>query len=240
LALINDASYQHKIWGSSSLHERSVLQYETENLLKFGEIKNYEHKIAQGVTGAKILEIEMQAYGVFKENKGSSANNEVLAYEVDKLFSFDLVPVTVLRTYKGKRGSFQLFMRNTTMGENYKGSVARSKIGKLRVFDFLLGGLDRHPENYLFDSKGKIIAIDHEQRSNALTKDIRIGHSVKYSEYWSGAVFLRTEDGRKLVSHLKKISNREIFQKLGPYLKIEHIQSLIKRKKALEDYLKRL
>ncbi len=235
LAEINDASYQYQIWDSESIYEKSQLQYEVERLLEYGETRNYDHKIGVGLTGAKVIQIEMQAYGVFKPNEDSwgdvaDASNEVLAYEVDKLFSFDLVPVTVFREHNGVKGSLQLFMKNSTMAKEYTDTVPTEKIGKLEVFDFLLGGFDRHKGNYIFDINGRLIAIDHGMRNK---KGIASFNTNSFTSE-NGINFLKTEEGRKLVSRLKEISNREIFHNFAPYLKVEHIHALIKRKSILE------
>jgi len=52
--------------------------------------------------------------GTFEANFSDSYKFEVAAYELDKLLGLGLVPPTVVRRFRGKAGSLELFIENAT------------------------------------------------------------------------------------------------------------------------------
>jgi len=104
---------------------------------------------------------------------------ERAAYIFDKIFSWGLVPPTVIRDIDGRVGSAQLFVEDAhlqadvppeELGDNFHKDKS-----KLNAFDFLIGNDDRNPRNYLI-KEGRIVAIDNGLTFQALTEN-------EYAEY---------------------------------------------------------
>jgi hypothetical protein len=87
---------------------------------------------------------------------------EVLAYEMDLLFGFGIVPVTVIAGQGKKIGSRQLWVD----GRSGRPGAAQTEdpigVAKIIVFDIICGNTDRHDGNFIYDDKRKKVwAIDN-------------------------------------------------------------------------------
>lgn len=104
---------------------------------------------------------------------------EMAAYLFDKIFSWGLVPPTVIRDIDGRVGSAQLFVEDAHLHADVSSDelsdMFRKDQSKLNAFDFLIGNDDRNPENYLI-KEGRIVAIDNGLTFQALTEN-------EYTEY---------------------------------------------------------
>jgi hypothetical protein len=107
---------------------------------------------------------------------------EILAYKIDTLLGFDVVPQTVEKKLNadfvnkmflkkkdiGTPASLQYFVQNAKtfddLGWNWDMFRKNTKKGdriRLAMFDFITGASDRHAKNFMRDDKGKIYAIDN-------------------------------------------------------------------------------
>ena len=129
-----------------------------EEILMSDEVKLTE-KLLEGAPGpVAFVEIKDDGAGIFKE---IGCKKERAAYIVDRLFGFNMVPPTVLRDIKGKRGSLQQFVPDTKFIVDIDAKeVPDQELMKLGLFDFFLGNFDRNPSNFLIKDR-KIFAIDH-------------------------------------------------------------------------------
>ena len=162
----------------------------------FGELshrpirKMDEHFFADSSTKVLRYELEDGSVGYFKPFTENSFNehdfrdysttslgasiNEVNAYRMAQLLGggfSDLVPETVLREIDGSLGTLQRevvsegeppssFHRNPQLREDYR---------KAAIFDFVIGNLDRHSDNFIYGFEGaaggrrryRIRLIDH-------------------------------------------------------------------------------
>ena len=126
--------------------------------------------------------------------------NEEMAYRLDKILGFGLVPPTITSnktTDKGVEfGSEQMIVENATFWndsnfnddffttpsrelENFK-----TRIEQMAVFDFLISNNDRHNENFMFDKNQNIFCIDNGLLSSESTDNyvfscaISIAHNL--------------------------------------------------------------
>lgn len=120
---------------------------------------------------------------VFKSTQ-YNFQNELLAYKVNRILGFDMVPPTIERTFH-ETGSLQLFVESKPVELHYSDFVTEGTKKHIRfiptgpmkprnanhlsfckqsVFDFLIANPDRSPDsgNYLIHESGNIISIDHE------------------------------------------------------------------------------
>jgi hypothetical protein len=124
----------------------------------------------------KYLDVSKQgiytlANGTREFNFTDRYHYERAAYLLDRELGLDMVPVAVLRRYRGKDGVLVAWVSDAVNGKGMpatlpgtkKAALARQK-SVMRLFDSLIYNIDRRPENYLFkESTGKLYMIDHSQ-----------------------------------------------------------------------------
>lgn len=128
-----------------------------------------EGKLLGGCIGdARFVKIRDDGGGVFKPHFGYKPerinfyiSRERAAYLISRFIGFDFVPPTVIKVVDGKEGSLQEFVENAQVGEEVRHEeIDQSERSKLKIFDSLIGNIDRKGDNYLVKG-GKIFAIDH-------------------------------------------------------------------------------
>jgi len=103
------------------------------------------------IRGIEVINPEVKYY-----------KREVLAYELDCLFGFKIVPITVIAKSPGSIGSRQLWVDGKGDSKFTAKRNDPEGVVKMIVFDIICGNTDRHRENYLYDSDSKKVwAIDH-------------------------------------------------------------------------------
>jgi hypothetical protein len=152
--------------------------------------------------------------------------SELAAYRLALLLGLDNVPPVVRR----KRGSLQIWIENATT------DAARRKAGEeprdpegfaqqlmdMVVFDNLIANTDRNPGNIIIDAHGKVWFID-QTRSFAGQEELR------YEDKIEGC-------SRQLWERLQGVSDEEIREVVGPYVK-NYMDSLLERRRLLVDAL---
>jgi hypothetical protein len=159
---------------------------------------------------------------------------EVAAYELDKLLGLNMVPVTVERTYNGKKGSLQLWVEDaiTEKARKEKNLQAldvkewNQQIFKVRVFDNLIYNIDRNLGNLLITSDWKIYMIDHSRCFKNLDILMHAGDMSSFS--------------RSLLDSLKKLDEKNVKEHCGKYLTGIEIKMMLKRRDQILELSKRL
>ena len=98
-----------------------------------------------------------------------SYQSEIAAYEMDKFLGLGMVPPTVERRIEGEGGSAQLWVenvkrwdaKNPVRGPDNRASALQSV--RLKMFDQLIGNIDRNQGNLLYDAEFHYILIDHSR-----------------------------------------------------------------------------
>lgn len=154
---------------------------------------------------------------------------EVAAYELDKLLSLNMVPVTVERRYKGRRGSLQLWVTGMLDSER---SAKKIKVPnparwnwqmyKVNIFDKLIYNIDRNPTNLLVTPDWQLVMIDHSRSFKSMGKVDKI----------EGIAFF----SRSLMMALEKIDKSLLEEKLGSWLTTQEIVTLAERHKSILDH----
>lgn len=94
---------------------------------------------------------------------------EIAAYALDKLLQLDMVPPSVERQLEGSRGAAQLWVEDATPPgrDAPPGGSDRTRwegqVGRMRVFDNLIGNRDRNQGNILRDAEWNLILLDHSR-----------------------------------------------------------------------------
>ncbi|HVS30078.1 MAG TPA: metallophosphoesterase [Thermoanaerobaculia bacterium] len=156
--------------------------------------------------------------------------SEIAAYELTRLLGLDTVPPAVPWQLKGRKGSLQLWIENASPGWHPSGTVQPSdpelwarEEDKMRVFDALIGNVDRHDGNVLVDQTGKIWWIDHS-RSFGRETDLIAPDSIKRCE-------------RKLWESLKAVDPKAVAERLAPYMSVKEVDALLERRQRLIDLI---
>jgi len=227
-----------------------------EEFLKTAEIVRFED-IPEGVTKPTRLFLkkgEVEASGAWKNPSGIRGGflegwrYEIAAYGLDKLLGLNMIPPTVEREFRGKKGSLMLWAdikmndlkrmeENILIPEAYAKHWERMKY-LLRAFDALVANEDRNQQNILYTEDWRMILIDHSRSFRA---------SKKFTERLvtgKNAIGNRPLPIRELprvfVEKVGALDFSSIKNAAGPYLKKNEIEAILVRKKLLLDEIAEL
>lgn len=151
---------------------------EFEEMLRTATITKVE-RIPIGVTRPRCAWVEdglpfkRMAWKPLKPGKYQgfyeSYQSEIAAYELDKFLGLGMVPPTVERKIEGDVGSAQLWVenvkrwdaKNPVQGPDQRASALQSV--RLKMFDELIGNIDRNQGNLLYDVEFHYVLIDHSR-----------------------------------------------------------------------------
>jgi hypothetical protein len=154
---------------------------------------------------------------------------ELAAYKLDRLLGLDMVPVTVERTVKGRRGVVQFWIDGSInvrkMLEEKKQPSGWCDIGPqynlMNIFDVLIHNSDRNQGNALLTSDWTLVLIDH-------TRAFRLG--LKHPTLlYRGEIQMPPA----LAARLSTLTRERLLETLGPYLHARQIDALLKRRDQL-------
>ncbi len=146
-----------------------------ESILEKGEILSAEE--LEGYWGIHLVKIKDDGEALFRPNnktdymfeaKGMETRRsdlELVAYKIDQILEFNLVPAVTNRTVSNLGGSLQRRIQNfqSTSGIKWENKVKPEEITRAAIFDYLLDVKDRHSGNFIIDSDtGKLWLIDHD------------------------------------------------------------------------------
>jgi hypothetical protein len=158
----------------------------------------------------------------------------VAAYKLDRLLDLRMVPVTVERTYKGKRSAMTWWADDIMFEEIERvkrdltapdpESFAR-QLAAARVFDELIINIDRNLANLLITNNWNLVLIDHS-RSFTAYKGIRNEANLSRC---SNALFTK----------LKALNVADVRAAMGNLLANPEIEALMARRDLLVDFFER-
>jgi len=161
----------------------------------------------------------------------------VAAYELDKLLSLNMVPVTIERTYNNKTGSLQYWIENCIWeSERLKkkmeppdplGKVRWAwQMYKVRVFDALIYNFDRTTTNLLVTTDWRSVMIDHSR-------------AFKSVDYLQNPDDLEAFS-RSLMDAMSKLDEAKVKKVCGEYLTRSEIETLLARRDRIIKLYRRL
>jgi hypothetical protein len=153
--------------------------------------------------------------------------NEVAAFELSELLGLHTVPPTVLRRWRHKDGSLQLWVEGVLSAEQVeereKQPVWRLKRGMqvtcMRLFDLLINNIDRNLGNFLTDDTGRIWYVDHTRTFSRIRE-------LAQPE-------IRFAIPRELWQRLTEVSDTELSSAVCDYLPKMEIEALLERRRLL-------
>lgn len=174
-------------------------------------------------------------FGIADRNRALNESDrfefEMAAYRLDRLIGLDLVPVTVPRSIRSRRGILQFWIDDSInvrhmLEQKLQPSGwcgAEAQYNLMNVFDVLIHNTDRTQENALFTKDWMLALIDH---SRAFTLKMQNPVLLYRGE-------IRVPPA--LVSRLAFLDREMLQAALGPYLHSRQINALLKRRDKLLD-----
>jgi hypothetical protein len=156
--------------------------------------------------------------------------NEVAAYHVDQLLGIGRVPPATLREFGNRSGSLQIWMEGIVQEiDRRRDDVippdraywARQLV-VMKVFDALIGNIDRNQGNMLFDQHWKLWLIDH-------TRAFHRGRRVP-------GLNELTRCDRRLYDALVELDDAAVRESLATVLDDRQVEALLQRKATLVEH----
>ncbi len=247
LAVFISAGTLHSLWAqftSEEIKQRTQI----EMLLKSSDINKAED-IGEGVTKPVHLFLRKDSQhieGCWKNPKGMQQGflegwkYEIAAYELDKLLGLNMVPPTVERIYRGKKGSLQFWLHGgmsdlqrmengISIPKEYFDRWEKRKY-LTRAFDCLIANEDRTQQNIHYTDDWRTILIDH---SRAFRSSRKFTKQLMYGRNGIKGVKLIRKLPRDFVTRIKKLDFDKIKNAVGPFLNSKEIKAVLKRKVLL-------
>jgi hypothetical protein len=219
-----------------------------ESILKKGEIIKHED-IGEGITKPKRIFLkagDVETSGCWKccegIQKGYKENweYEIAAYKLDLYFGMGMVPPTVERRFRGRRGSLQLWVDLELSDlERYNQKIPipenrQEHCDKMlylaRAFDSLIGNIDRTQQNIRWTGDWCLILIDHSRsfRTKRLYTDQLI-----YGQNGLRKTMGFDQLPRGFVQKVKALNKDKVRSIVGEYLSYNEIEAMMMRRKLL-------
>lgn len=153
-------------------------------------------KIGKGITNPEKVTLEMDGvvrHAIFKkvDKNHDSWRNEVAAYELDKLLGLGMVPPTVKRSIRGRKGCLQLWVTGTVMHEFEEEfpdiEKWREQVSVMWLFDDLIANIDRHLNNAMVSPDHRLMLIDNSKTfryQKTLLNDLNGVGTGTHARFW--------------------------------------------------------
>jgi Calcineurin-like phosphoesterase len=221
--------------------ERWLTEAEIVNMEDIGTGVTEPHKVTLRKDGVELRAVfkELSTDETGAYDRGAAINTsdrfeyELAAYQLDRLLGLEMVPVTVKRTIKSRRGILQFWVDNSInvrrMLEQKKQPdglcPAAPQYNLMNVFDVLTHNSDRTQENALFTQDWMLVLIDH-------SRAFRTTRSNPTLLYKGGV-----QVPAALAERLQRLDRETLKARLGPYLQLRQIDALLKRRdRLLKEY----
>lgn len=171
---------------------------------------------------------------------------EIAAYRLDKYLGLNMVPPTVERRFKEKRGSCQFYLEDIATLKvvqdekrkkpSYKIYPFNLALYKQRAFDNLIGNGDRHLNQFIITDDWRMILIDHSRSFPTTKKSTR---RLIYDEKYREGPQLMKELPRALFEKLKAMNHEVIREVVGEYLTDNEIEAVLARRDLIVQWIEK-
>jgi hypothetical protein len=157
--------------------------------------------------------------------------SEIAAYELDRLLGLDMVPPTVERRVGTDLASVQLWVEGCRVIKDVDQSACpkpiewAKQVCRQKVFDNLIGNVDRNAGNILVDGEWNIILIDH---SRAFASD-----SMPFEK-------AMTRVDRVFLEKLKALDEASVMKQVRPWLLSDgQARAILKRRDKIVTHFEK-
>ena len=152
---------------------------------------------------------------------------EIAAYVVDRIIGLGLVPATIQKDVRSRRGSLQWFVESKmTEAKRVADKISppdaeawNQQMLKVRLFDQLIANVDRHLNNLLVTENFEVRLVDH-------SRSFRINRELLNPEDL-------TRFSRSLLDGIKQLNKPDLKKKVKSYLSDPQIERLLQRRDAI-------
>lgn len=156
----------------------------------------------------------------------------IAAYQLGKLLGLgQMIPPSVDRTFKGRHGSYTWWIENVQMDESERlrrhieapdKDLWARQYQIMKVFDQLIGNVDRNQQNILYDKSWKLWMIDHS-RAFRSSKSLLDPKALERCD-------------RLLLAKMKALDEQTLKSALGKYVRGGEIKGLLARRDLIVAY----
>jgi hypothetical protein len=154
-----------------------------------------------------------------------SYKSEIAAYELDKLLGLNMVPPAVEKRWKGDRGAAVLWLKPIRPWKEVEPKPKPPKWNReairMKMFDNLIGNIDRNAGNLLVDDDWNLYLIDH---SRAFVSDTKLR-----------AEMVRID--REIWDRMLALDEPTLTAALGQWLDGRAIRAMLKRRDAMKKVI---
>jgi hypothetical protein len=219
---------------------------EIEHFLREAKITERK-KLGEGITNPEKVTLELDGVvrnAIFKkvDKDHDSWRNEVAAYELDKVLGLGMVPPTVPRSVKGRKGCLQLWVTGTVMAK-FEGEFPdvenwREQVSVMWLFDDLIANIDRHLNNAMVSPDYSLMLIDNSKTfryQKTLLNDLNGSGTGTHAKFWSVAYDAARERYETsypafLVERLRGVKEDEIERAIKPYVWGQNRDQVLERR----------
>ena len=226
-----------------------------EEFMQTAKVTGQEQMISrQAVTRPWRIELERDGitnHALWKDCKGKmggfeeSWKWEIAAYRLDKYLGLNMIPPTVEKRFRGKRGSCMLWVYDCFdldhMVEN-KIRVPAKKIIRWnrahylqRAFDNLIANVDRTQRNYQVSKDWCMFLIDHSRSFRTSKKYVK--NLIFDENFRQSPDFIMKELPRAFVEKLKSLNFELMKEIVGEYLSDKEIKCTLLRRDLILSWL---
>jgi hypothetical protein len=171
---------------------------------------------------------------------------EIAAYRLDRFLGLNMIPPTVERGFRGKRGACQLWV--TAEMDMLKKNREKIDIPSdrtyawnnalylTRAFDNLIANIDRHAGTILITKDWRWILIDHSRTFG--TSEKMTSEAIIAEERQGAEVMKRLP--RAFVEKLRALNIGSVTEAVGNYLTGDEIKAVLKRRDLILKEIARL
>lgn len=222
---------------------------EIEYFLKEAKVTERE-KIGTGITNPEKVTLELDGvvrHAVYKrvDKDHDSWRAEVAAYELDKLLGLGMVPPTVKRSIRGRKGCLQLWVTGVTM-KDYEEPMPdlehwREQVSVMWLFDDLIANIDRHLNNAMVSPDKKLMLIDNSKtfrNQRDLLNDLNGPGTGTHARFWrvdydASRERYPTIYPEAFIARLRFVSEDDIKKAIKKYVWGQAQRNVLKRRKLI-------
>lgn len=157
-----------------------------------------------------------------------SYKSEIAAYEVDKLLALNMVPPTVEKKWRGESGAAILWLPSVRTWKSAEGEKTPphwdAQAVRMKMFDNLIGNIDRNAGNLLIDSEWHLFLIDH---SRAFSDDRRLP-------------FPMTRIDKDLWDQMRALDEVTLTTAIGKWVARGQIRAMLARRDKMQEVIDKL
>jgi hypothetical protein len=159
---------------------------------------------------------------------------DVPAYELARLLDLDNIPPVAFRRYGGQRVTLQIWLEGGLMETDRveqgldppSTQRYRQQTQNMRVFDSIIGNVDRNTGNILADADGTFWLIDHS-RAFMRNDDTRYLERI-------------TSCGRNLFERIKALEREQLMEVISPPLTSSEVDWVLRRRDKVVAHIENL